>query len=905
MADCSGLVTNAQLIDAGKDTDTLSDVVESSSSSTTSKSGKQIRTLQGINDAADNLISSLGGVDIGDYSSNLTLNSYNEYVVFDRAGATTGPSLWKAMPPRTPIPGTPLPYTIDSATYPDPTSDSNIEPFSDINKEGAEQIAQEQANAGDGKLSGGSIYPTDATASVSTSPPNNNVPVGAEILNDATYGRFIFSPITYGTVTVWDPQNGNATIDGNPVKLTGLNYQVQVVSDFASRTFPVGSTLNTKGYYSPNDGGGGKYFVRPTGFPLNMDSGGLIHHTDAAGNIIELLFDKELNYLQAGGKGDWDKAALSGTDNTPILENAISYLNPFEWQGSVAATNAVLRTFRAAISIPTPQTRYMLGDVVKLNPNTSIIGVPVIRTFGMDLFNDTKLGSFFVPNFGATKQTKYVFDAAPFNSVGTRITSTTIAITNTNLDNAEYTAVDGVRIENILVCPDVALHDNNTGDIHFSPLRLVGSSHRVKNNYWSQTVHGPSFQACWDYDYDGNLAQTFDSALSIFEGTVGNIGGINYCNSIGDRIRYGNVLPPWWVDVDAMTFVTGDFDVPSSLVIRDVTSGRVEIGTWVQEKYNRSYLGQNASFFVGMAHSESINESLMALRGCNAEFSAGKTFLPSNRLFKPIGRFGGGSKVTFSQFDFGCTGPLASYVENDVEINLMQGCIATDAADATPNQGLIQTTPYTIRNDGQGTPTVYYEAFDRRPIREIFSNISGSGLGSDSYYGFDDNSALLTLEGALNRVFKDQNVSVKLRNGSSTTTTETFSTTPILSDTTVNIELRFNNRTHTATGVTSLDNSKIRFGNGMIFTGASAFQIEGDTTVRMTGDSIINISSTVFSIASGKAAVLTLIKSDSASFNSSGAFNIDANVMSVNFINSSSSTVEPAGGWGTNTKVIS
>lgn len=63
---------------------------------------------------AKNAVYDIGGVDIGDYEGNLTIQRYSDYVVFQRE---TNPTLWR---PRTDIT---LPYTIDSTTYPNPAQD--------------------------------------------------------------------------------------------------------------------------------------------------------------------------------------------------------------------------------------------------------------------------------------------------------------------------------------------------------------------------------------------------------------------------------------------------------------------------------------------------------------------------------------------------------------------------------------------------------------------------------------------------------------------------------------------------------------------------------------------------------------------------------------------------------------
>lgn len=682
------------------------------------------------------------------------------------------------------------------------------------------------------------------------------------------------------------------------------NATFETVAEMKLSGAAVGCVCRTKGYYHPGDGGGGTYVVRGHDFPITVDHARLIHPAMTNGNTLELQFTEHLNFLQAGGKPDWDRDTLSGTDNTPILQNAIDYLFPFVWKGTVAATNATPKKFRCPIFVPSTFGKYMLGDVVKLNPFTSIVGPKTGRGFGMSLSSSDPVGAFFVPNFATGKTTKYIFDAAPYNSSGVRVSGASLLLTNSDKDNGIYTSVDVVTIENVLVCPDFSTHNEPLGDIHFSPLRLFGSSHRIKNNYFGQTLHGPVFEACWDYDYDGNLVQTFDSAIAIYQGTVGNIGGINYCNKLGARVRYGKVLPLWWPAIDGSTFIADDYDVPSSIVIKDVTSGRVQFGTWIQEKYNRTLLGDNSSLYVNMVHSESIDKTLLAIKGCNLEIRAGKTFIPSNRLYRPIGRFGGGSKATFRQMDFGCTGPLAAYIEDGVEINLLNGCVATNAADGTQNQGIIQTTKYTTRSDTQNSPSVFYEAFDTRATREIFVNVLGTGLRGDTYYGYDDNSAMETLDAALARVRPGDVALIKLRNGSSSTTSQTFTTIPTVNGASVTISLRFNNRPHTITGYPFIKDSTYRIESGIIINGQRAFQIEGTVSISVTGTCIIDTTSETFAVAPGKTSALTFLKQDTAILGASGSLSNNSSIMSVNFMNASSSTTVPAGGWGVKTKVI-
>lgn len=661
------------------------------------------------------------------------------------------------------------------------------------------------------------------------------------------------------------------------------------------------TVVRTLGYYTEGDGGGGVYINRGSGWPKIAD--GFINHVDKLGNYLELQIPGSLNYLQAGGVADWNPDTQVGTDNTPILQNAIDFMFPFKWKGSVASTNASLVSYGGSIFIPDGSGKYMLGSQVLLNPFTSLVGVDVPKSFGMDLFSKKPVGSFFVPKF--TDWNKYVFDVAPYNASGIRVTDTSVAFTNADNDQARYTRVFGINITNIAVCPDYRTFNSSTGNIPFSPLRLFGStSSSIKNNLFAQFLHGPSLQACWDYDYDGNLVQTFDSALSIYEGTTGNIGGINYCNKLGDRRRYGTEVPVWWAVKDGKTFIENDYNVPASIVLVNIKNGKASIGTWIQEKYNRSVLGVDSNFCINMLHSESIDSSLLALSGCTVHVLNGKSFLPSNRLFKPVSRLGNGTVITFNNFDFGCCGALASYIEDGVEVNLLEGCVATDAANGTPNQGVLQTTPYTVRSGTNPAASVYYKDKVARATKDLYVNVLGTGLGSDTYYGYDDNSAMRTVGAALGRVGAGENVQVLIRNGSTSTTTETITSTHVLSNANVVLTERFKNRPHTINGTVFLNGSTLEFGDRITLSGSPVFDVRGCSCVLMGGQSVVSTTGAVFSTGSGIAASVVLLQQGTSAFTSTGAFSANSSKMVVNYLNASSSSVVPSGGWGSGTKVL-
>ncbi|TPB41791.1 hypothetical protein [Vibrio parahaemolyticus] len=104
-------------------------------------SGSLKKSLEGIINDAARAVSGTGGLDLGDYTDNVTIRNYNEYVVFNRdASSPNHPTQWKVFSGDGNRKPTPLPYKIDSLIYPNPQDDPNLQPYSDINKSGVERI---------------------------------------------------------------------------------------------------------------------------------------------------------------------------------------------------------------------------------------------------------------------------------------------------------------------------------------------------------------------------------------------------------------------------------------------------------------------------------------------------------------------------------------------------------------------------------------------------------------------------------------------------------------------------------------------------------------------------------------------------------------------------------------------
>ncbi|MDB4261414.1 hypothetical protein N9878_00965 [bacterium] len=141
MADCSNLITNEDLALAKTYAEKSGEYVESDDPTLTTPLGAIKKTVQGMNDDNQNAIDdlneqgslslgSLGGVHIGEYSTDPLITERNQYVTF---GVTPTASQWK-------ITGsTSLNYQIDSTTYPDPEDDPNLIMFNDVTREWTQQ----------------------------------------------------------------------------------------------------------------------------------------------------------------------------------------------------------------------------------------------------------------------------------------------------------------------------------------------------------------------------------------------------------------------------------------------------------------------------------------------------------------------------------------------------------------------------------------------------------------------------------------------------------------------------------------------------------------------------------------------------------------------------------------------
>ena len=164
----------------------------------------------------------------------------------------------------------------------------------------------------------------------------------------------------------------------------------------------VGSTVQTKGYYTSGDGGGNVYEIVAAGTGT-ADGGSFINLTGIAGQAKGMFNGDVVDVRQFGAKGD------EISDDTQAVQNAIHYCAPYEWKGSFSSTRYGNKA-RAPLYIS--KGIYRITSKILLNPRLRIYGVDG-RSYDTEAHYSTFLCDFDLA--GAA------FDTAPYDTAGNRV----------------------------------------------------------------------------------------------------------------------------------------------------------------------------------------------------------------------------------------------------------------------------------------------------------------------------------------------------------------------------------------------------------------------------------------------------------------------------------------------------
>lgn len=240
-------------------------------SSGTTKSDLEDAIEDAINaaDEAYRAANATGGIDKGDYENDPLIEVLGEYVVYQRG---VSPTQWKI------IEGTPLPYQINSTTYPNPSADPNLQAYS----------------------------PSDY----------GELPSGITIQHRRGTNTEIMASIpSIGELLM--NRDANELILGDGVTVGGHIVTVRKSENIAAlklRNFTAGEFVSTRGYYSQNDGGEGFYVIK-TAAQATSDGDPMddVINVELSNNNWAILIPvlNEINALQAGilndGSDQWEK----------------------------------------------------------------------------------------------------------------------------------------------------------------------------------------------------------------------------------------------------------------------------------------------------------------------------------------------------------------------------------------------------------------------------------------------------------------------------------------------------------------------------------------------------------------------------------------------------------------------
>ena len=303
----------------------------------------------------------------------------------------------------------------------------------------------------------------------------------------------------------------------NLESLTQKAVWVDSVADMRELDVPQGITVATRGYYEPNDGGNGFYYIRAKEVGA-VDDGGSVIFLDND-NEAKLITDGTVNVKQFGVKAD------GTTDDTTAFEKAVNTGHTvFVPNGNYYLASAINNTNTNGKIVLIGQDKYLtkikLGNsllqndttnsVIKrcyfsCNQSNSIVVFPsqVIYSYIAEnqfhyfyaIFNYMKTLTQFVDNSVLFLQGYFcraiVDSFITGNYINAPKVSNPQSVCFGNLDRDSSTALAHSRIE------------NNFIDFFYRVFSIQGSNNRIT------TVVGNTFDVCYSIFYGSTINVTF------------------------------------------------------------------------------------------------------------------------------------------------------------------------------------------------------------------------------------------------------------------------------------------------------------------------------------------------------------------------------------------------------------
>ena len=643
-------------------------------------------------------------------------------------------------------------------------------------------------------------------------------------------------------------------------------------------------------------------YTNGTAYPLSQTVSGAITEIIIVASIpfaivgskkVYLLDIKYYNHNYASFRQYWAKGDLTQDDYVHI-QTCIDDQTDYEWKGSVKATREQRNSTRKWIYAEAGSYKISKGIIVQ--PNQVIKADPITPSWFMaytggvaDAVN-FDAGCQIVPDFAGNLD-EWVFNSAPFDATGVRRKEFYFYVNNQQLDNFEVAGVDGVTIENIIVAPSW-----QNPNKPFGVAKLTGINNHIVNMYGINCGVSVHFNACWANEISDSLFQCHNGGLTFSEGTVNTVNRVYEAKLGLESSEWKGNYPDYLPKKDNGVFNAGSVATTFGLMLSNTGKNKISINDYIPERFSRPIVSDNSSAVVNNFHTEGVGSQQLTCKNSYITFNGYTAFLKSTDNNMPIGRFDGGY-YTFTNADFGCASGF-SYITNETSIDLLGVCKTVEpiVAQADPNWGLFGLTQYTIRTDGYSS--IYYEKAERSRTIKMYVNAS-SGTADDNLYGYNEHSALKTVNQALRRCHKGRNMDIYVSNPDSQAKAENWSVSPTLENSNVNINVERRDVNYTIKGLGFYTNCNITVSD-INFSNATSFDVSGNCSLIFANCDCVANAAKKGIFQSSRGGLLTISAIDNTTFSGVGVM---VSSLAPLAVVRSGTKNNPDGGWGESTHV--